>query len=147
VFAGGSIWITDNVSSSLIKLNPDGSVAQSIPVGLHPVFPAFDGKNIWVPNFGDSSLTVVRASDGAVLQTFSAANGNQNGLSSPREVAINGVRAVVTNQTGSISLFKIADLSPMGNVPTPGMSSPFGVASDGVNFWISDNGSGKIGRF
>ena len=29
-------------------------------VGIEPLFPVFDGTNIWVPNF-DNSVTVVRA--------------------------------------------------------------------------------------
>jgi hypothetical protein len=150
VFGAGNVWITDSSAGTLLELNSAGSIVQSIPVGVNPANPAFDGKNIWVPNSGDSSLTVVRASDGMVLQTFSAANGNQNGLSAPNQAAFRGQRIIVTNPGGftpSVSLFKAADLSVVSNVPTPGMTAPWGVCSDGVNFWISDYGSNTIGRF
>jgi DNA-binding beta-propeller fold protein YncE len=148
VFTGSNVWITDFGDYTLKKLNSDGSIAQSVSVGAGPEFPAYDGRNIWVPNSSDNSMTVVRASDGAVLQSFSATNGNQNGLSQPIQVAFDGQRILVTNFSGSsVSLFKAADLSIIGNVPTPGMTQPLGVASDGVNFWISDYGSNTIGRF
>lgn len=147
VFAAGSIWITDTALNALLRLNGDGTIAQAVVVGGYPAYPAFDGRNIWVPNFLDSSLTVVRASDGAVLQTFSAANGNQNGLSFPAQAAFCGAAVAVTNQSGSVSLFRAADLSVLGNVPTPGLSIPFAIASDGVDFWISDSSSSSIGRF
>jgi hypothetical protein len=147
VFGGSNVWIADLGDNTLKKLNSDGSVAQSIPVGVRPSHSAFDGRNIWVPNYSDNSLSVVRISDGTVLQTFSAANGNQNGLSAPGQAAFDGVRIIVTNATGSVSLFKAADLSVVSNLLTPGIAYPYGVASDGVNFWIGDNSSNTIGRF
>lgn len=142
IFAGGNVWITDSSQFVLMKLNSDGSIAQSVPVGPSPTHPAFDGENIWVPNEGDSSLTVVRVSDGTVLQTLTG-----NGLNTPFELAFDGQRIIATNRAGGLSLFKAADLSVIGNVPTPGMGEPFGVASDGVNFWITDAFLNTIGRF
>lgn len=147
LFDGTSVWVTDAGSNELLKLNSDGTIALVVPVGSGPGHPAFDGRNIWVPGDADSSLTVVRPSDGLVLQTFSATNGNPNGLSNPIQAAFDGQRVAVTNSTGSVSLFKASDLSPIGFAPLPGMTTPTGVASDGVNFWISDSGSSSIGRF
>jgi hypothetical protein len=147
IFDGNNVWITDVSQNALVKLNSDGSIAQSVTVGSNPQFPAYDGRNIWVPNYIGSSMTVVRASDGVVLQTFSAANGNQNGLAGPIQASFDGQRILVTNSLGGASLFKAADLSAVGSLPTLGMTTPIGVTSDGLNFWISDPASNTIGRF
>jgi hypothetical protein len=147
VFDGTSMWVTDLIDDALKKLNANGSVAQTVTMGVDPLYPVFDGNNIWVPNNGDNTLRVVRASDGTVLKTFSAANGNQNGLNGPSGAAFDGQRILVTNVGGGVSLFKAADLSPIGFFATAGVDGPWGACSDGVNFWISFQSSGKIGRF
>src|SRR6185369_6515391 len=117
----------------------------TVAVGTSPLYPAFDGRNIWVPNNLSNSLTVVRASDGAVLKTFSAANGNANGLNSPTQAAFDGQRIMVANAGGGVSLFRATDLSVIGNRSTTGASAPRGVCSDGLNFWVSFNGSANVG--
>ena len=70
VFDGSNIWVTDKSAGTLLKLDSAAAVLQTVTVGSTPFYPAFDGTNIWVPNFGSSSVTVVRASNGAVLQTL-----------------------------------------------------------------------------
>src|SRR5690348_16619999 len=45
-------------------------LTQSFPVGSEPQNLAFDGANIWVTNFGDNSVTKLRASDGVTQGTF-----------------------------------------------------------------------------
>jgi hypothetical protein len=146
IFDGSNIWVTDFSAGTLLKLDSRGAVLRTVTVGANPAYPAFDGSNIWVPNQGNDSLTVVRASDGMVLKTFSAENGNQNGLSIPTQAAFDGQRVLVTNQTGGLSLFKATDLSIIGNPSTPGLvGDSFSACSDGINFWVSF--SGTIGRF
>jgi len=148
VFDGSNVWATDSTADTLLKLDSNGNILLTVNVGVHPEHPAFDGHNIWVPNAGSPpSLTVVRASDGTVLKTFSAANGNQNGLTAPLQAAFDGQEILVTNGDGGVSLFKATDLSIIGSRPTPGVTIPDGACSDGVNFWVAFNGSGKIGRF
>jgi uncharacterized protein DUF6923 len=142
LYDGANIWETDAGSFSLKKLNPDGSVAQTVAVGSNPLFPVFDGTNIWVPNEASNSLTVVRASTGAVLATLIG-----NGLNGPTTAAFDGQRILVTNKGGNtVSLWKATDLTPIGFVPTGASSQPFGACSDGVNFWIT-LAIGKLARF
>jgi DNA-binding beta-propeller fold protein YncE len=105
-------------------------------------YPAFDGANIWVPNAVDGSVVVVRASSGAVLQTLTG-----NGLNGPEAAAFDGQRVLVTNFSGnSVSLWKAADLTPIGTFPTSA-GGPWGACSDGINFWIALRNGGKIARF
>jgi len=149
VFDGTNMWVTDADAGTILRLDPGGGVIQTVAVGVDPWLPVFDGHNLWVPSSANSSLTVVRASDGAVLKTFSADNGNQNGLNAPYQAAFDGQRVLVTNNNGGLSLFHASDLAVVASVPTPGVAYPEGVCSDGVNFWIAFGGSetNAIGRF
>jgi hypothetical protein len=150
VYDGASIWVTD-ASSTLHKLNADGSIAQTINVGHGPSFPVFDGTNIWVPNLISNSVSVVRVKDaqGNPLTTaFELATLTGNDLNFPRTAAFDGERILVTNNEGhSVSLWKAADLTPLGSFPTGDFTRPFGACSDGLNFWIALSGTNKLARF
>jgi len=144
LFDGAYIWVTD-WDGTLKKLDTrNGEVLQSVSVGSGPSFPGFDGSNIWVPNSGSQSLTVVRARDGLVLATLTG-----NGLLTPIQAAFDGQRILVTNNDGdSVSLWRATDLKPIGSFPAPGAAvAPAGACSDGINFWITLIGADKLARF
>jgi DNA-binding beta-propeller fold protein YncE len=127
------------------KLDKGGNILETTSVGFTPVFPVFDGTNIWVPNEGSNSVSVVRATSGAgtVLATLTG-----NGLNSPAQAAFDGERILVTNSNGnSASLWKASDLTPLGAFTTGATTTPIGACSDGVNFWITLNFPGKLARF
>jgi len=151
VFDGVHMWVTDATATGTVlrKLDANGAVLQSVALGFGAGLPAFDGRNIWVPQSFDDTLSVVRVSDGVVLKTFPA---NSNGMDEPSQAAFDGQRIAVTNEsavngTPSLSLFKATDLSAIGNFPLAGVTLPFGVCSDGVNFWVALGGSAEVGRF
>jgi hypothetical protein len=142
LFDGANIWVTDHGDNSLKKLDVAGNILQSVPVGSGPEFPLFDGSNIWVPNAFSNSVTVVRARDGQVLTTLI-----NNGLDFPVQAAFDGQRILVTNNGGSsVSLWKAADLTPLGSFAGPA-TYPYGACSDGINFWITLQGSSQLARF
>jgi DNA-binding beta-propeller fold protein YncE len=141
VFDGANVWVTDFNAGTLLKLSSTGAVLQTVTAGVNATFPAFDGSNIWVPNKGSATVTVVRASTGAVLQTLSG-----NGLVQPLEAAFDGQRILVTNYIGNtVSLFKAADLSSVASLLIGEI--PAGVCSDGVSFWIALQAGDAIARF
>jgi hypothetical protein len=143
LFDGANVWVTDAPAGKLLKLDSAGVILQTVTVGNFPEFPAFDGTNIWVPNNGSASVTVVRASTGAVVQTLTG-----NGLNGPYSAAFDGQRVLVTNiagGVGGVSLWKAADLTPLGSFPTNAIAG--GACSDGINFWITLSGAGKLARF
>jgi hypothetical protein len=144
LFDGTSVWVTDDQAGTLVKLDANGAILQTVTVGAQPKIPAFDGGNIWVPNQTSGSVSVVRAGSGAVLQTLTG-----NGLSFPYAAASDGQRILVTNPVGgSVSLWKAADLTPLGSFPMPATGSqPLGACSDGVNFWIVLGNPGLVARF
>lgn len=90
-----------------------------------------------------NTVTVVRASTGAIVNTLSG-----NGLNGPLIAAFDGERILVTNSNGnSVSLWKATDMSPLGSVATGANTFPPGACSDGLNFWITLNGTSKLVRF
>ena len=141
LFDGANIWVTDRLANTLLRLDGTGAILQTVTVGSAPAFLTFDGANIWVPNSVSNSISVVRASNGAVLATLTG-----NGLNGPMAAAFDGQRVLVTNTTGnSVSLWKAADLTPLGSFAIG--AAPTRVCSDGVNFWITLYGAGKLVRF
>jgi len=145
LYDSANVWVTDNGANTLLKLNSAGSIVQTVTVGSFPQYPVFDGSNIWVPNQNSNSVAVVRLLSGAVLQTLTG-----NGLNLPQAAAFDGQRILVPNITGnSVSLWKAADLTPLGTFSTGASTAPFGVCSDGINFWITLTGGGvnRLARF
>jgi DNA-binding beta-propeller fold protein YncE len=147
IYDGANIWVIDQGDNKIKKLNGGGtSVLQDVVVGSSAQPPIFDGTNIWVPNYNNDTITVIRASTGVVLATLTG-----NGLNGPGQVAFDGERILVVNRDGNgVSLWKASDLTPLGNFSTGtagGGSSPEGVCSDGLNFWITLSGYDKVARF
>jgi hypothetical protein len=143
LYDGANIWVTTHYGDALQKLDANGSVIQTVTVGQFPGYPVFDGTNIWVPNITSDSVTVVRAATGTVLATLTG-----NGLvGRPFAAAFDGQRVLVTNYANkAVSLWKAADLSPLGSVGVG--EKPFNACSDGLNFWIllTDSNSGAPGQ-
>ena len=126
--------MTDNGAGTLLRLDANGGVVQTVTTGAGPQFAVFDGANIWVPNADDSTISVVNAATGVVVATLSG-----NGLDHPEFAAFDGQRILVTQQFAhSVSLWRAADLAPhRGAVATGAGTGPLGVCSDGINFWIT----------
>jgi hypothetical protein len=150
IYDGSNIWVTDFGDDTIKKLNSNGSVVSTIVAGDRPSHPIFDGMNIWVPNGGSDSVTVVRVKDSQgnpLTNPFVLATLTGNGLDLPVSAAFDGERILVTNYVGgSVSLWKAADLSPLGFAT--GAPGARGACSDGLNFWITLDGfPGKLARF
>jgi hypothetical protein len=149
LFDGTNMWVTDTTLQRLLKLDGDGNVLHSIPTGSVPRRPVFDGINIWVPIL-DNSVKVVRVKDtqgNSLAIPFVLATLTGNGLNFPDTIAFDGERMLVINQNGdSVSLFKAADLSPLGSISTGANSNPTGACSDGLNFWVTLGGTDRLAR-
>ena len=150
VYDGSNMWVTNPSDGALKKLDANGNVILSVPVGVFPKYAVFDGTNIWaLNNIGnsDGSIAVVRASTGAVIATLTG-----NGLKGPLDAAFDGERILVTNEGpgngDTVSLWKASDLSPLGSVQVGlNQGGVNGVCSDGLNFWITLRLTGKLARF
>lgn len=144
LYDGTNIWALDAGPNTLLKLDSTGAILQTVTVGEQPFFPIFDGTNIWAPSSIDNNVVVVRASTGAVLQTLTG-----NGLNFPVAGAFDGERVLITNNGGGdgASLWKAADLTPLGSSPTGAGTFPWGACSDGRSFWIALDGTHRLARF
>jgi hypothetical protein len=146
LYDGAHIWVTDNVAGTLLQLDDVGDVIKTVAVGAGPAAPVFDGTNIWVPNGGSNSITVVQASTGNVVATI--VHDANNHLDHPLAASFDGERILVTNYVGSsVTVFKAADLSFIANVLTAPASGPFAPCSDGINFWVPLSVPGNLLRF
>ena len=115
-------------------------------VGNAPRELLFDGANLWVSNFFDDSITVIRAVGGLRGTVLASITGN--GVDGPAGLAFDGERVLVVNLSGnSVSLFKAADFTPLGNLTTGANTNPVGACSDGLNFWITLSGDNEMVRF
>jgi len=139
VYDGSNIWVRGQ--GKLLKLDSNAAVLQTVTVGAGAAYPVFDGTNIWAPDYAANSVTVVRASSGAVLATLTG-----NGLDGMSAAAFDGERVLVTNSLGdSVSLWKAGDLTALGSFQTGGY--PAGACSDGFNFWIATLDGQRLERF
>jgi hypothetical protein len=81
--------------------------------------------------------------DGVVLAALTG-----NGLNEPVQAAFDGRRILVTNINGrSVSLWTATDLTAIGNFGTGASTDPYGACSDGINFWITLDGTNQLARF
>ncbi len=143
LFDGTNIWVADSAAGALRKLDGSGAVLQTVTVGSDPRLAVFDGANIWAPNRGAGTVSVVRASTGAILATLTG-----NGLVTPNAAAFDGQRVLVVSDAGdSVSLWKAADLTPLGFASTGAGTGPYAACSDGVNFWITLRLTNRLARF
>jgi hypothetical protein len=145
VYDGANMWVTNQIlEGKLFKLDSNGFPIQTIDTGAFPTFPVFDGTNIWVPNSG--SITVVRASTGTVIATL-----EHFFIESPLAGAFDGERILFTDGGkgggGYVSVWKATDLTPINAISPGENTSPYGVCSDGTNFWIALNGTGQLARY
>ena len=139
VFDGSNVWATN--PPGLVKLDAAGAILQTVTLSGSSLIHAFDGSSLWVPIISLSQVAVVKASNGTILSTLTG-----NGLSQPIAAAFDGQRVLVTNFGGNLSLWKAADLSPLGFFPI-GPGIPNYACSDGISFWITMQMSGRLARF
>ncbi len=126
-------------------------IPKTMNVGSGFNFPVFDGTNIWVPDHNGNAVTVVRVKDAQgnpLASAFILATLTGNGLDDPHTASFDGERVLVTNRSGnSVSLWKAADLTPLGSFSTGDGTDPFGACSDGLNLWITLRYTGQLARF
>ena len=143
LYDGANVWVTDIMTGTLLKLNGSGAILQTVTLGGNPLSLAFDGANLWVATYLTNSVWVVRASTGAVLATLTG-----NGLSGPGGVSFDGQRVLVTDETApGVSLWKAADLTPLGFSSTGAGTGPTSSCRDGINFWVVLSGTSQLARF
>jgi DNA-binding beta-propeller fold protein YncE len=55
------MWVVCNGDSTLMKMSPTGTVLATYATGKGPFAVAYDGANVWVPNFASNSVSKTAA--------------------------------------------------------------------------------------
>ncbi|MEJ2598547.1 MAG: YncE family protein [Anaerolineales bacterium] len=115
---------------ALLRWYPSIRTSISFTVGTSPSGIAFDGANMWVTNYGDGTVSVLRASDGANVMT-------PNVGAYPWGIAYDGVNMWVANGgAATVSVLRASDGTP---VMTPNVGNgPQNIAFDGTNMWVTN---------
>ena len=135
VFDGQNIWVSNTTGNRLTKIRPDGmflaTYSAAAPRGI-----AFDGANIWTANSGANTVTKRRATDGALVGTYTVGN-------FPTDVAFDGRNIWVSNWNGgSVTKLRASDGVVVGTFPAG--SRPEAVTFDGENIWVANWGDGSV---
>ena len=133
IFDGTSMWLCD-ADGDLLRLDSTGAIVQVIPLGTTIRGGVFDGANLWLDS--NAGIQIVRASDGVVVTTLPAGF----------PAAFDGARILVL-QTGSVAVYRAADLALIGTFSTPDPFGPAQACSDGINFWLSLPSIDRLARF
>ncbi len=132
IYDGSNMWVADN-AFTIYRLDSNGNIIQAVPLGTGTDYNTgmmFDGTNIWVGRTNE--IYIVRASTQQVVAVLTG-----NGILQPTGFAFDGERVLVTNQSvGGISLWRAADLSPIGFYSTLPASDSVDACADGLNFWV-----------
>jgi hypothetical protein len=106
-------------------------------VGSSPGGAAFDGANIWVVNTQSSSVTKLRASDGAELSTTSGVG------CVPTWAVFDGANIWVSNsQCSKVTKIRASDGTVLATYAVG--DHPEGLAFDGANIWVANSRSNSV---
>jgi hypothetical protein len=145
IFDGSNMWASDSGAGKLYKIDLSGNIIQTVEVGRGPICLAFDGANVWAPNYESNTVSVVRVATGDIVTTL-----KENGLSKPIAAAFDGENILVTNSGKKhVSFWRAADLAPLGFLDVSGRDpngGPYAAYSIGSNFWVTLCNIGKLVR-
>lgn len=117
----GVVDSTQNPSQLAVLHWYAANATTSFTTGKTPIACAFDGASMWVVNFGDNTVSKLRANDGAVLGTFAVGK-------NPWAAAFDGANIWVTNLgDATVSKLRASDGAVLGTFPVTG-TFPAGVA-------------------
>jgi len=146
-YDGSYVWVTNSYGNDVWVLNRDtGQRIGAHPTGLFPLSIIYDGQNMWIGNgigvnvgtqiSAKSSLTKIRAADGAALGTFTIGN-HVRGLVS------DGASIWACNSNdNTVSRLRISDDALLGTYRTG--KEPRSIAFDGANIWVANSGEDSV---
>lgn len=135
----GDVWITDEVSGTLLRVDPEEQIAvDTIPVGDAPRGIAIGAGAVWVANSESNTVSQVNPESGTVVATIPVGNG-------PTSVAVGAGAVWVANATdGTIARIDPARGRTVATVPLP--QPPSGLAADDDEVWATSAQGGLLSK-
>jgi len=136
---GASAQAVNPQQVALLRWYGVNQAGNQFSVGTSPNAIAFDGANIWVANWGSSTVTKLKASDGSLVGPYSTGTSPNVAC-----IAFDGTNVWVTNHdlNGTVAKLRASDGSVVGAY---GVGSwPMGIAFDGANIWVANVGSNTV---
>jgi streptogramin lyase len=93
----GNLWVSNQNSANVSKLAPNGTILGIFAVGNVPAGMLFLNGNIWVANWIDSSVSVLQASTGKLVETILLPSGSQ-----PYQLVAADANIFVTSENGNL---------------------------------------------
>ena len=130
-----------SLRAALSQWAPTFSSGGNTTVGAGPLLVQSDGADLWVANNTDDTVSRVRASDGKLLETWTAADAAWG-------VLVARGRIFVTGSTNPGKLYRIDPKQPAGDVTLVTGSVgifPQGITTDGDFIWTA-NAGGSVSK-
>jgi hypothetical protein len=138
-FDGANVWAAGLGLVTKLRLKDGKNLGTFAGFGSGVTTVAFDGANIWLATDGapgGSSVTKLRASDGALLGHFPVGD-------APRAVVFDGANVWVANSgSNNVTKLRASDGASLGTF-TAG-AGPEGLAFDGVNIWVTNFATNNV---
>jgi YVTN family beta-propeller protein len=136
---GGSLWVADHESGSLIQVDPTTfQVEERIPVGAGPTGVAVASGLVWVANTDARTVSMVDPQAHRVVQTVVVGNG-------PAGIIADGDRIWVANSVdATVTEIDAADGSVVDTYPVGERPVALAVAADAV--WVANASDGTVSR-
>ncbi len=102
-----------------------------------------DGRDVWVANSGNNTVTELSASTGGLLQVLSASS---LGFDDPVAISSDGARVWVANSANS-TVTEMSALSGTGGVLSGssfGFDDPVSISSDGTDEFVANAGNNSV---
>jgi hypothetical protein len=136
---GGPIGASLNpLQIAILRWYPALGTGQTIAVGNVPIALAFDGANIWVANYNDSTVQKIPVTTGVLGSPIAVGSG-------PRSLAFDGANIWVAI-TGGGTVQRIPVATGVPGSPIPVGSIPIALAFDGANIWVSNYNDSTVQR-
>ena len=136
--AAGRLWVTDLASSSVIRLDPDGSGRTSFHVGREPWGLATNSTSVWVASGDGNRVTRI---DTRTASTRSISVPGHPLFLAADDSAVYVARA----DAGSVSRLDARTGSPIGS-PIKVGTEPLSIVMGGGSVWVANRDSGTVSR-
>lgn len=146
-FDGENMWVVNQADGNVVRISVDSedpidenpvtaNIQAGIDVGGNPTAIAFDGENMWVTHSGTRNVTVIRASDGEIVDVITAGDGRAS-------IVFDGNSMWLTNEDeAEVVKVRASDRKILGTFDV--RQRPTAMTFDGSNIWVVNKDSKSV---